>query len=128
MVTAWQVVANARPPVGPRVWWDSRFLLAAAGLVALILAGALVIAWLERWRKRSVSDAPDLGDELAQFRELYERGELSQAEFERIRGKLTGQLLKQLNVPNIKAAGPQPAQPNNPQPEQPDPGTRHLDA
>jgi hypothetical protein len=98
MIAAWQVVAKAELPArsfasDPRLYW------AALALVLIILLGALVIAGLDRWRKRSVLESSTANDQLARFRELYEQGELSQHEFEQIRASLGPQLRQELQVP-----------------------------
>jgi hypothetical protein len=110
-------MANAKPPVAPRPWWDPRFLVAALALVGIILLGALIIAWLDRWRKRSGPQPFNANDQLAHFRELYEQGELSQEEFERIRVRLTAQLRQEWDVPGGTST---PAAPESPKPTGPD--------
>jgi len=98
MVPAWQAAAGVRLPqrVSP---WDPRLLWATLALVAIILVGAAVIVWLDRWRKRSDANPMVANEDLAYFRELYDRGELSAEEFERVRLRLGRQLRKELDVP-----------------------------
>src|SRR5206468_2906383 len=96
----------------PRLWEDPRFLWSALALLGLLLVGSFLIALLSRWRKRADPQSLTANDQLAHFRELYEKGELSQTEFERIRAKLAGQLLRELNLPPPRAEpGPQPPPP-----------------
>jgi hypothetical protein len=121
MDTAWQAIAEAGPPVRSPMW-DPRLLWLTLALVAVILIGALAIAWLDRWRKRSGSEQLSANDQLANFRALYEKGQLNQAEFERIRQLLSRQLRNELDVPAApsdsaveqKAKTPKPAEPGNP--------------
>ena len=54
---------------------------------------------LDRWRKRAAPPAFDANDQLARFRELYDKGELSQKEFDRIRERLGGKIRADLGVP-----------------------------
>lgn len=59
------------------------------GLLALaLLIGAAIIAVFERWRKRQGHVTLTAHDQLAQFRLLYERGELDPQEFDRIKKQL----------------------------------------
>ena len=56
----------------------------------IILLGALVGGWLmvravRQWRKQAQAPGPDPAEQLAHFQQLFERGELSAAEWERIR-------------------------------------------
>ncbi len=83
------------PPEG----WQFPFLKAGLPLIGALLVAALVIYFVDRWRKRAdrVTLAP--GDQLSHFRSLYERGEMTPEEFERVKGLLTGQMRKELNVP-----------------------------
>ena len=68
---------------------DPRVLIATAMLSGALLLGALVIALVDRWRKRQTNVVAETRDQLALYRALYERGELSKEEFERIRDELT---------------------------------------
>jgi hypothetical protein len=54
---------------------------------------------VDRWRKRNARLSPAPADQLSQFRSLYERGEMSREEFERVKALLAGQLRQDLNVP-----------------------------
>jgi hypothetical protein len=107
MVTAWLILAND-PELPRRSWMDPRLLWATVGLLGLVLLGVLVIAWLDRWRKQSGSASCSANDQLAEFRELRERGELSAEEFERIRASLEPRLREELNLPAGSSNKPSP--------------------
>jgi hypothetical protein len=114
MVAPWQAVGQTACLARIPVWGDIRFLLATVALVALLLLGALVIWLADRWRKRPAS-RESAGDQLAHFRRLYERGEISAEEFIRIRDLLTARLMKELEPPPPESPpGPQPPKPNGP--------------
>lgn len=87
---------------------DPRLLWATLALVGAVLLGALVIFWLDRWRKAPVETKPSANDQLAAFRALYERGGMSQEEFERVKARLTEQLRQEMEVPATPAAPPVP--------------------
>src|SRR5262249_54439220 len=91
-------VVMAHPPAAPSLW-DPRLLWATVGLVAIVLVGVLLILWINSWRKRVGSEPLSANDQLARFRELYERGELSHGEFGRIRATLAPQLRQELGIP-----------------------------
>jgi hypothetical protein len=121
MVTAWQACVAEASPAPPR-FWDPRLFAATLVLVGVILLGALVIYCLDRWRKRAQAPSLTANDQLANFRELYEQGDISHREFERIKGRLAPLLREQLNVPESKSAGEtSPANPviNPPAPDNP---------
>jgi hypothetical protein len=115
MVLAWQTATEvAKPPPAPLRWTDPSVLWSGVALAAVLLAGAVVIALLDRWRKRSEPPTLTANDQLAAFRELYERGELSQEEFERLRVKLSGKLRKELDIPGRPSEAPPKEQPQPP--------------
>src|SRR5436309_1656986 len=68
-------------PGQSRVVWA--VLAAAAALVCL--AGALAIWLTERWRRTDAVQRLNPSQQLAHFRTLYQQGDLSSEEFERIR-------------------------------------------
>lgn len=65
-------------------------LFGSAGLAAALLVGAFVIFLVDRWRKRAaLAEAADAGSELTTFRALYERGEITEEEYTRLRQKVS---------------------------------------
>jgi hypothetical protein len=96
--------------------FDPSVLLPGLYLAGALLVGAALIALIGRWRRRAEPDSPGPSEQLAHFRSLYERGLLSQEEFERLRALLGGQLRESLDVP------PPPAPPETrpTSPEKPD--------
>jgi hypothetical protein len=87
------------------------------GLLALaLLVGAGIIALVERWRKRQTNETFTAHDQLASFRLLYERGELDQQEYDRIKK----QLLVKLKTGDLTAVAPEVVEPKeSPLPEVP---------
>ena len=77
-----------------------RLLLTSLCLVAALLVAALVVAWIKRWRRQGDAE-DDLSPtvQLAHFRALYEKGEISQEEFERLRALLGARMRESLGVP-----------------------------
>jgi hypothetical protein len=71
------------------VGWSPDLLVNSLYLVGALLAGAIVIAAVSRWRRRG-GEPLTPGDQLAHFRSLYEDGEISAEEFARLRAMLTG--------------------------------------
>ena len=91
-----------------------QFLWATLALVGTLLAGALVISILERWRKRSKAEGLSAGDQLTHFRKLYDEGTISKEEFERIRTRLSEGLRKEMNITpsSESSAAPAPSAPD----------------
>ena len=69
------------------LWFAVIFALAAAGM-----------AVARRWRGRAAHDELDPNDLLTNFRELYERGGLSEEEFRTIKAKLAAELKAKLQA------------------------------
>jgi hypothetical protein len=115
-------------PARPPTLLDPQLLWAMVALVATLLLGALIFAWLDRWRRRGERDILTPIDELTSFRQSYDRGELNQEEYERIRAKLAPKVRQQVKLPPKAAptdGPPSPAAPtqgpppgnNGPKPE-----------
>src|SRR6267378_3263827 len=112
MVASWQLLAEAEQKVGLRAWRDQLLWAGPAMAVALLLL-ALVVAWLQRWRKQVDAVQPTPDDELTHFRVLYERGEISREEFDRIKARLQQRLRQVLDLPQPPAPEPGPNPPPN---------------
>jgi len=99
------------PPLRNPSLFDPQLLWATGALITTLLLGALIFAWLDRWRKRADRAVITPADELTAFRLSYERGELSQEEYERIRARLAPKIKQQLG------AADKPTSRERPQPE-----------
>jgi len=114
----------AAPP--PRLEWDFRLLINSLYIIGFLLAGAILIAFVNRWRLGASQDAPTPGDQLAHFRSLYTEGKISQEEFDRLRSLLAGRIRAEVGVPAKPAVptdnrsiaepprSPDPTKPQNP--------------
>ena len=93
MIAVGLVLAQAKaPPPGlqpPSLWAT---LVVAAVFVAVLALGVIVISLLGRWRKQVPPTDFDPNEQLAQFQQLYEKGELSQEEFDKIRERMRRQI------------------------------------
>jgi hypothetical protein len=109
---------------------NAEFLWLVGALVATLLVGALVLSWVERWRKRQLSDSPvSEVEQMGMYRQMYERGELSKEEYDRIKAKEAKRLRSKLTAkpaaapPAAKPTTVQepPAQPSAQEPNSPAP-------
>jgi hypothetical protein len=96
-------------------------LLVVTGLLALsFLVGAILVWLADRWRRRQMSDETRPGEEMTSFRALYERGEISKEEYDRIRTRMAEKLKQKLNVQPTGAKLPAtPVAHNRPEPQTP---------
>jgi hypothetical protein len=53
-------------------------------LIGVLLFGAYIISRLDRWRKRQMEGEDDSPGHVMSFREMYETGELSKEEYDRV--------------------------------------------
>jgi hypothetical protein len=103
---------------------NAEFLWLVGALVGTLLAGAVALSWVERWRKRQLSDTPAADiEQISTYRQMYERGELSKEEYDRIRAREAQRLKARLGAkpPAAPAAAPPPAPPAVEPPAQPSP-------
>ena len=104
---------------------DPEFLWLVGALVATLIVGAIMISWIERWRKRQLSDSPKADvEQISTYRAMFERGDLSKEEYDRIKQKEAHRLRDKLTAQATKrsSAGPEPpAQPSPQEPESPPP-------
>jgi hypothetical protein len=84
-----------RLPLGEVDWTLRLWVL---GLVGLLLLGALIVAIVSHWRKSDGRRGPTADEELAQFRAMYDRGEISKEEFQKLRSVLGGRIRAQLGT------------------------------
>ena len=106
-----QEPAEPPPPArkDPKDAIKSDTLWITVGLLLLVLlAGIVVLAFIDRWRKRSVPFEKGSVEEVSNFRELYESGEITQSEYERIRAKMAGRVKEKVGVKPVTPAPPTP--------------------
>lgn len=87
------------PPTRNPTLLDPQLLWATFALIAVLLIGALIFAWLDRWRKRTKREGITPVDQLTSFRQSYDRGEISQEEYEQIRTNLAPKVRQQVHLP-----------------------------
>ena len=121
--------ADKDPFRQPEVIWGT------AGLALALLGGALIIWLVDRWRKQATTITPaDTAEELTDFRGMYERGEITEEEYVRLRNKVSGRMKEALSpaspaspmshtgpAPNGPTATPPAAPPMEGPPQNPPP-------
>jgi hypothetical protein len=64
---------------------EERLFLWVSVLAGVLIVGAVFIARVDRWRKRQMEDVDDDAPrQLGNFREMFEHGELSKEEYDRV--------------------------------------------
>jgi hypothetical protein len=107
------VLSSALWADGPSLL-DPRVLGLTALLAGTILVGAVIISWVDRWRKRQMADDQPV-EQLTHFRSLYESGELTKAEYDRIRSQVAERVRGEPGpTPPTPPAQPAPQEPPAP--------------
>lgn len=90
-------------PVNPRVEFGD-ILMPGLMLAGAILLAAVVLMLLKRWRSTPETfESPH--EQLAQYRAMFERGEITKEEFDRIHALLTARIRQQLGEATGLPAG-----------------------
>ncbi len=102
---------------------STEFIVGTVSLIVVLLSGAVVIWYLDRWRKQRERAGVESTESLSHFRELFENGEITEGEYKRIRGKVSSQMRKEVGLPSPAPAAESPALPPESEPpaKPPDP-------
>ena len=114
------------PPTAPKaggvnaVVKDPSFIVWSVVLAGVLLLAAVLFMFFDRWRKRPTGEtARDTSMSLSSFRQMYENGELTEAEYQRIRDRMASKLKEKMGVPASPPAVPPPPEADTPPPETP---------
>lgn len=89
------------PPVKQKdVLKSGDFYIWMGVLIGALLVAALVVYIVDRWRKRGERGGERISTtlELTDYREMYENGEITQGEYDRIRGKLAAKMKREVGL------------------------------
>jgi hypothetical protein len=74
-VQAWALFAMTK---------EERLLLWVGVLAGVLIVGGVIIGRIDRWRKRQMQEEDDAPRQVGSFRSMYENGELSREEYDRV--------------------------------------------
>jgi hypothetical protein len=104
--------ADVPPPPPPQVgkanpFLNPEFLVTVGLLVGALLLGAIVFAFVDRWRKRgSLHDSRrESTESLTSFRAMFDNGELTREEYEKIRDRMAAKMKKEVGVASTTPGG-----------------------
>jgi hypothetical protein len=85
-----------------------QFWVAVGLLIVILLGGAIALYFTDLWRKRQLSPDQESTESLTFYRTMFERGELTDTEYQAIRDRIAAQL-------KHAAPGTEPAAKRNPE-------------
>jgi hypothetical protein len=85
---------------------EERLILWSGALLGVLVVGAMCISRLDRWRKRQM-DGTDDPDPVMSFREMYERGEISKEEYDRVLRRVAERVGARPRPVGVQPAAPQ---------------------
>ena len=89
------------------------FIVWSVVFAGVLILAAVVFVFFDRWRKKPTGESTrDVSLSLNSFKEMYENGELTEAEYERIKAKWAAKIKEKTGTPASQAAPP--AQPPDP--------------
>jgi hypothetical protein len=91
--------------------FQKQYIWATAALSGVLLVAAAAIALFKRWRKRQEESTDSTFNQLTSYRSLYESGELSHEEYQRIRQRVVKKLNPELPKPDAAVTPPLPPPP-----------------
>jgi hypothetical protein len=95
---------------------EERLLLWVGVLASVLVIGGLIIGRLDRWRKRQMETEDDSPEHIGSFRSMYERGELSKEEYERVLWRMAERAGSKARPASTATTTPPPTPPSNPEP------------
>lgn len=101
-------MTGAPLPWAANPFLSTEFLLTVGLLVGALLGGAVVLFVLDRWRKRQMVETQHAVESLTSFRAMYERGEITEAEYQVVRDRMAGRVKREVAAANPAAAIPPP--------------------
>lgn len=104
---AWSLLAAGEredPLRSPEVVWGT------VGIALALLVGALAVWMMERWRKGATAAKTDVAGELTDYRGMYERGEITEDEYAKLRNRVAARVHSAIQpTPAAPAGGAAPA-------------------
>lgn len=89
------------------------FYLTVGSLVGVLLVGAVILHFVDKWRNKQFQDDDDTPMTLSHYRKLYEQGELSEEEYAKVRDRLAAKMKHKGTKGPTPMVTPTPAPPGN---------------
>ena len=98
------LLVAASPPPANKPLFSVELWVAVGLLSAVLLGGAVVLYLTDLWRKRQLAPDRDSPESLTSFRAMYERGDLSEEEYQKIRARVAAKVKQEVAAANPSMA------------------------
>ena len=98
------LIAAGPPPPPGKPLLSVELWIAIGLLSAILLGGAVALYLTDVWRKRQFAPSRDSTESLTSFRAMYERGELSEEEYQKIRARVAAKVKQEVAAANPSMA------------------------
>jgi hypothetical protein len=103
----------------PKLFQSVEFLVTVGLLVLILLGGAVVLYITDVWRKKQLAPDRESADALTTYRAMYERGEITEAEYHAVRNRVASQLRHEVAADRYSGAKTAPEPPTEGETEPP---------
>lgn len=85
---------------------EERLFLWIGILLMVLIVGGMLLARLDRWRKRQMELVDETSNHVGSFRDLYENGEISREEYDKVLRRVAERAGAKIKPVNAKAIVP----------------------
>jgi hypothetical protein len=105
-MTGVPVAAGACPPLWAATLLTVEFFVTVGLLILVLLGGAVVLHYTDLWRKRQLVPPHESAESLTSFRAMFERGEITEAEYLAVRDRVAARVKQEVALANPSTAVP----------------------
>lgn len=95
----------------PKLFQSVEFLVTIGLLVLILLGGAVVLYVTDVWRKKQLAPDRESADALTSYRAMFERGEITEAEYVAVRNRIAAQMRREVASDRLSGAEAAPESP-----------------
>jgi hypothetical protein len=96
--------AAASWAANPNLFQSVEFLVTVGLLVLILLGGAVVLYVTDIWRKKQLAPDRESAEALTSYRAMYERGEITEAEYLAVRNRVAAQMRPETAADRLSGA------------------------
>jgi hypothetical protein len=97
-------VPTAAWAANPKLFQSVEFLVTIGLLVLILLGGAVVLYITDVWRRKQLAPDRESADALTSYRTMFERGEITEAEYVAVRNRIAAQMRQEAGSDRLSGA------------------------